>query len=345
MSRLPIKIQIGIRDVWEREDAPVQKAIRNLKDVTGVDVTVDPEWPLLLSELDNFYPDKATLVPSVASAVEAFCVALSTLADDEANAKWADVLLERTESHIRISIGVLKGSEIGISWADQENSFLISLPKGVIPTQSYMLPFFVGNLLNVFDKKEGRQSSTEKKPAPAADDWAAITVDRRTGTAAVVEAPPPSGSTTTVKPQQQPQAPSFDVIPNVETLARPDDLLLKPPYHLIMHSHGETTISVQCSHSPTLQFIANYLKKWSRTNHNNTTRPPCAEIKLHQSAFGLGVVYDRLSIVTESRYNIQAVSPTIVLSLIEGVLGYKSIYSNGSTWTFRKDVEFKPNRY
>ncbi|KAI0453894.1 hypothetical protein F5B21DRAFT_264217 [Xylaria acuta] len=338
MSKLPIKVQIGIRDAWDNEDAPVQKAIRNLKDVIGVKVTVLPEWPLLLAELGAFHPDKATLAPSVAAAVEACCTALSTLADDEANAEWADTLLERTGSHIRISIGASKGREMGISWSDQERGFIISLAKSTVPSKAYMLSFFTGNLLKVFDEKARNDTSSTIEPTAAADDWADVAVDNKTGNAAVVEAPRKHGATTQ-------QSPSFDVIPDIGTISRPDELLLKPPYHLIMHNHGKESIHVQCSHSPTLQFIADYLKKWSRTNHNNTTRPPCAEVQLHQSAFGLGVVYDRLTVVSESRYHTQAVSPTIVLSLIEGVLGYKNVSSDGSSWTFRKDVEFRSSRY
>ncbi|KAJ8104577.1 hypothetical protein ONZ43_g7783 [Nemania bipapillata] len=104
MSKLPIKIQIGVRDSWDNDDAPVQKAISNLKETVGIRVTVNPEWPLLHTELGSFYADKATFVPSIAASVEACCSALSTLADDEANAEWADTLLERTESHIRIFV-------------------------------------------------------------------------------------------------------------------------------------------------------------------------------------------------------------------------------------------------
>ncbi|KAI0547779.1 hypothetical protein F4679DRAFT_597447 [Xylaria curta] len=338
MSKLPIKVQIGIRDSWDNEDAPVQKAIRNLKEVIGVRVTVNPEWPLLYAELGDFHPDKATLAPSVATAVETCCTALSALADDEANAEWADTLLERTESHIRISIGASKNQEMGISWSDQEGGFVISLPKSAVPSKAYTLSFFTGNLLKVFDEKARHESSSATGPAAVADDWADVTVDNKTGNAAVIEAPQRHGATT------QP-SPSFDVIPDVTTISRPDELLLKPPYHLIVHYHGKGSIDIQCGHSPTLQFIADYLKKWSRTNHNNTTRPPLAEVQLHQSAFGLGVVYDRLTIVSDSRYHTQTVSPTIVLSLIEGVLGYKNIFCDGSSWTFRKDVEFRNGRY
>jgi hypothetical protein len=84
----------------------VQKALQNVQDVLGRTVTVDPEWSLLLGELDAFYPDKATLVPTVAGAVEAWCAALTTLADDEAHADWADELLERTDIRIRLFVEV-----------------------------------------------------------------------------------------------------------------------------------------------------------------------------------------------------------------------------------------------
>ncbi|KAI0445182.1 hypothetical protein F4803DRAFT_193305 [Xylaria telfairii] len=338
MSKLPIKLQVGIRDSWDNEDTPVQKAIRSLKEVIGVRVTVQPEWPLLLAELGTFYPDKATLAPSVAAAVETFCTALSTLADDEENSEWADTLLEKTDSHIRISVGASKGREMGISWSDQQRGFIISLPKSAAPSKAYIHSFFTGKLLNVFDEKAKHDSSSSAEPA-AADDWADVAVDNKTGNAAVVEVPIRYGATTQVI------SPTFDVIPDVGIISRPDELLLKPPYHLILRDQGRESFEVQCSHSPTLQFIADYLKKWSRTNHNNTTRPPCAEVTLHQSAFGLGVVYDRLTVVSESRYHTQAVSPTIVLSLIEGVLGYKNVSAYGSTWNFRKDVEFRNSRY
>ncbi|KAI0104282.1 hypothetical protein GGR51DRAFT_229837 [Nemania sp. FL0031] len=339
MSKLPIKIQVGIRDSWEKDDAPVQKAIRNLKEVVGIRVTVNPEWPLLHSELGSFYPDKATLVPSIASAVESCCTALSTLADDEANSEWADALLEKTESHIRIFIEVSKSRELGLFWSAQQRGIILALPKSAVPSQAYMRSFFTGNLLKLFDEKSTHEPFSPTAEPAAADDWADVAVDNRTGNAGVVELPQRHLAPTHVSP-------SFDIIPDVETVSRPDELLLKPPYHLIMYGGGKAFMEVQCSHSPTLQFLSDYLTKWSKTNHNNTTRPPCAEVKLHQSAFGLGVVYDRLTVNSETtRYMVQTVSPTILLALIEGVLGYKLVSQDGSSWTFRRDIEFKGSRY
>ncbi|KAI1188561.1 hypothetical protein F5B17DRAFT_451571 [Nemania serpens] len=380
----PIKVKLGIRDAWDSADAPAQKAIRSLKAVTGVRVTANPEWPLLYAELAAFYPDAATLVPSVAAAVGACCAALGALADDEANADWADTLLERTSSHIRIFVEVSKSRDTTILWSAQQSGIIISLPKAPVPSQSHLLSFFSGSLLTLFDDDEKQAvgtiagaateaNTTPSSPTqtPAQDDWADISLDAKTGTAGIVEpshpTPSPSQSHSHSRPAIQ-SAPTIDILPTVDTVPRPDDLLQRPPYHLLVHAHGlghgtggRTCVEVQCSHSPTLQFLAEYLRKWARTNHNNTTKstnnnpaspspkkPPFADVTLHQSAFGLGIMYDRLTVSSEGRYSTQAVSPTIVLALVEGVLGYRGVsqqLQDGSSWAFRRDVEFRGGRY
>lgn len=54
------------------------------------------------------------------------------------------------------------------------------------------------------------------------------------------------------------------------------------------------------------------------------------------------MMYDRLVLIAENRYGVRyAISPTIVLHLIEGVLGYSQVSVDGSFWTYRKDVEFR----
>ncbi len=66
------------------------------------------------------------------------------------------------------------------------------------------------------------------------------------------------------------------------------------------------------------------------------------EIQLYQCAFGLGLMYDRLVLAAENRYGGgYNVTPTIVLSFIEGVLGYDKVSCDGGMWTYRRDVEFK----
>lgn len=66
-------------------------------------------------------------------------------------------------------------------------------------------------------------------------------------------------------------------------------------------------------------------------------------MKLHQSAFGLGEMFDRLVLSTrDTRYTEQfRVTAPIAVSLIEGILGYMCVSSQSSTWNFKRETEFK----
>jgi len=100
---------------------------------------------------------------------------------------------------------------------------------------------------------------------------------------------------------------------------------------------------VNCSHSPTVQFLEEYLKRWCRTNHNDTRNPPSVEITAEQSPWGLGMVYDRLILTTQdSRYIKQyTVNVCIVLALVEGVLGYEPVAAHPNQWSYRRDAPWK----
>ena len=67
-------------------------------------------------------------------------------------------------------------------------------------------------------------------------------------------------------------------------------------------------------------------------------------VTLLQSPWGLGQLHDTLQLFAENRYGTRyAVSPTVVLHLVEAVLGYSPAGgdSGGSVWRYRKDVEFR----
>jgi hypothetical protein len=80
-----------------------------------------------------------------------------------------------------------------------------------------------------------------------------------------------------------------DALPDISELQRPEELFKNPPYHLIVHhtSYGKE-ISVQCSHQPSLDLMAEYFKRWVKRNHSQTTKPPAADITMMESCFGLG---------------------------------------------------------
>ncbi|KAI0597099.1 hypothetical protein F4775DRAFT_265945 [Biscogniauxia sp. FL1348] len=325
MSKLPLRVQVGLRDSWKSDDAPVQKARASLKQLVGVDVEVEPDWHLLLTDLDSYYPDKSTFVPSVAACVQAWCESLSAIVDDEANEQWSEVLIERIKGRLKVFVTVSASEEMALSWSEERTGFLLALPRGPIPTYMKMEALFKGALLSCFTEKTTRVVAN-------ADDWADISVDK-TGKPDVVDA----ATTWSIKMPNQ----ELDTLPHISLLPRPDDLLLNPPYHLVVYSRGQSSVEIQCSHSPTLQLLSEYLKKWCRTNSQNVQRPPAVEISLHQSSFGLGLVYDRLTMSVESRHAHFSVTPMIVLPLVEGVLGYKSVSADGTCWVFRRDVGFK----
>ncbi len=71
-------------------------------------------------------------------------------------------------------------------------------------------------------------------------------------------------------------------------------------------------------------------------------QPPAVEIQLYQCAFGLGLVYDRLVMTAENRYGGgYNITPTMMLTLVEAALGYQQVHCDGSSWAYRRDVEFK----
>jgi hypothetical protein len=111
----------------------VQKAIEKLKTTLGVRVNVNPEWSLLLSELESFYPDKGTFVPTVAGTVEAFCAALTAAADydddddDKGKEEFGDELVDRIQGTVRIYVEVsdftFPREQISASLSHMFNSF------------------------------------------------------------------------------------------------------------------------------------------------------------------------------------------------------------------------------
>jgi hypothetical protein len=106
MSKLPLKVTVGIRDHWSKKDSDVQKSLDSLEATLGIGSLIEPDWPVLLADLDKLHPDKSTFVPSVTECAQAFSEALNELAEHESMAEWSDTLLEKAEGKIRASIEV-----------------------------------------------------------------------------------------------------------------------------------------------------------------------------------------------------------------------------------------------
>jgi hypothetical protein len=132
-----------------------------------------------------------------------------------------------------------------------------------------------------------------------------------------------------------------DFLPSVDTLPRPEDLLLKPPYHLILTARHQSELEIQCSHGPSLQLLSDYLKKWTKQNFRDIRKPPSIEVTLEESPIGLGLLFDRLVIRPQNQRLTQTLSPVVVLPFVEGVLGFEMVHAEGGCWHYRRLGELK----
>jgi hypothetical protein len=176
----------------------------------------------------------------------------------------------------------------------------------------------------------------KKEHLDEADGWADIdgsAINTATETSPAVEVPP-------VAPL--PTKPVSHYLPKVDTMARPDEILSRPPYQLQVLTMGASLLEVRCSHSPTLQVLHDYLKRWCRADNSRTDRPPILDIQLHQLPFGLGNTYDRLTVSSQGRRaEPLMISPTMIMNIVESQFGYEKVYQEGSNWHYRRDIPFK----
>ncbi len=139
---------------------------------------------------------------------------------------------------------------------------MLSLPKKTVTLPAEFYPVFRGSLLQCFDEK---QRGVPHREAAAADDWADVEMDKTTGKVDIIEKSAPAAPAGDIK-----MPPKVEFLPSAESLPRPDELLSRPPYHLIVYDLGRQKIEIHCSHSRSLQLLSEYLKRWCRVNHNDT---------------------------------------------------------------------------
>ncbi len=63
-----------------------------------------------------------------------------------------------------------------------------------------------------------------------------------------------------------------DVLPDISTIDRPEELSNRPPYLLIVQQEGPAKVIVQCSHQASLVLLEKYLTKWARTRPDQVNR-------------------------------------------------------------------------
>jgi len=151
-----------------------------------------------------------------------------------------------------------------------------------------------------------------------------------------------------------------DMIPELARIPRPEELTRRPPYWILVRQEGRQRVVVQGSHAPSLACLDEYLKRWCRGEVGRSDRvsvsiayedeslltidlpqPPVVEIKLQESAFGLGLLHDT---ITMEAIRGREVTAMLVLVFVESVLGYAPVQASssaGAVWEFKRTKPFR----
>ncbi|KAM0250300.1 hypothetical protein ACHAP5_002359 [Fusarium lateritium] len=261
---LPLKAKVSIRDNWTNPDSPVQKSIAKLHSVLGLGVYCEPQWQILVAELENVWEDKHQLVASVVMFVQTWFETLTEIAENEGQEVWTDKLLNKIEElaprlnlTVEACVVVSETERPSTKWSDASLGFVIYIPKLLVYQPAQYGGLFKEHLLEAFDKKEPSKSLPIH--STTGDEWADVGVDE------------PEERTT--KPSMTGnKAPAIDYLPDPNTLPKPASLLQNAPYHLFVRASGSNNIEIECSHSQTLEILAEYLKRWTRINPNRTDK-------------------------------------------------------------------------
>jgi hypothetical protein len=271
-STSPVRIKANVRDVWNKPDSEVRTTILSVKKLLGTSFEVEPEWAILWNALSKHFPDPASFVPTVASIFVAWCKSLMEIAENEDNEDWTETLLEKLKLTRGVGLKVLIEVGDGIPtchWDDKNMAFEICLPKSVVPRSHTMIAAFHDDLRRAFlppVKEPSLPVRGASRPKTHDDDDAFTDVGSEFGGSSVM-----TPSATTGHFSSHP--PRLDTLPDVKTLERPEDLMKFPPYHMIVqHSSYGKSVTIQCSHQPSLDLISEYFTRWVKRNHNQTNK-------------------------------------------------------------------------
>ncbi|KAJ3513003.1 hypothetical protein NLJ89_g3185 [Agrocybe chaxingu] len=343
MSDLPLKVRADIRDQWDSPKAAIHSTIDSLAQTLGHKVVPQVQWALLYNALKETFPDKTTFVPTISRIVIALYERLLSRIENEAHTQWTDELLEVLAKKPPGSEWPLQVEPCGanssarrprVTWKVDIGAFYLEVPNHEPPMHAIIDSGFDQDLDALF--LAPGSTAAASLDDDDREEWAEVTtVETRTALPMGRVLPPNP-------PVSVSMGPIVQRLPTIETLARPTELFkVTPPYTLIVDA-STSPLTVQGSHQPSIELLANYLKKWAKIDSNDSLKRPVLKVSLVESPFYFGVV-DSISIEptwTLSR-NKEPINPSVVLAFIEGVLGYKETYTNGMRWVFKRDSILK----
>ncbi|ESK91319.1 hypothetical protein Moror_2782 [Moniliophthora roreri MCA 2997] len=327
---LPLKVRADIRDQWDSSKASIKETVEALNKSLGHQLTPEAEWPALWTNLQSRFPDKSTFVPTIVRYVIAWYERLLGRIENDNYTDWTEELLNvlaENKRALRVKVEPCptnNSSRPLTKWNATLGSFSIGIPNVDPIPQSRLSSIWDSCFDNFF-------TNAEPSSVAAEDDWADVTEEPQTRQRAVA-----NGSNA-----PQPSQHQVERLPTINALARPNELFVSTTPHILMVHYRTDKITVQCSHQPSLELLETYLKKWAKTNTNDSLRRPVYKFELLESDFSFGII-DTLEIEPHMPRHVRPLNPTMVLAFIEGVLGYEMVHTTtGSTWMYRSKTALK----
>ena len=144
---------------------------------------------------------------------------------------------------------------------DERKGFVILLPAAQLGHASTAQAGFASDFLELF--KERPVMKLAGKEVADEPEWADVEIDA-----------PETRNVSVVKVRNVIQE-EVDILPEVATIQRPEELIKKPPYRIIVRQEGRSRVVVEGSHGPSLGVLEAYLKKWCRGDAGRVDRVSC----------------------------------------------------------------------
>ncbi|MCJ1475705.1 hypothetical protein MMC13_004368 [Lambiella insularis] len=306
-----------IRDIFENPESRLQKSIAKLNKELGLTVKVEVDWPTVWAQLQSNFPDVATFVPSITDLGVTLIESVGIQCEDE---HWSDDLLASLadEQMKTLILSMKVGDESLIpksSWLSNPARILLTVPTmGAVQLNSISAGTLARGLADIFNPSATAEALESSKDA----EWADLGVDTPSATNNVM-----------------------DVLPTVDDLPRPDVLLAQStPYWCTIFHQRDTTYEANFTHEGTLELVATYLEAYAIPNKNS--HGPLMKVTRNAACFGEETNYDSLT-VEPFRQTTSWVKPNplLMLSLLQGKLGYSFVHTDGLTWVLKRDRPFR----
>lgn len=140
---------------------------------------------------------------------------------------------------------------------------MILLPQARPSSNGTVYAGFATDFASMFTESSpvGSQDKKAATSAPAPEDWSILD-------AAEVGPVASSGGTTRERLHVAEPILQDEALPELAALERPDALMSRPPYRLVVKQDGTARVDVHGSHQGSLMLLESYLKRWVR--HSTT---------------------------------------------------------------------------